>query len=43
MFYKLAYAYVTRQACRQWGQRNRGDQEFMVLQCDDPKCAPKLD
>ena len=44
IFYKLARPYHTRQAARQAGMRRQHDPaRRMVMQCADPKCAPKLD
>ena len=46
MRYRLARGFHTRQAAHQWSQRNyRGDRERdpKIEQCEDERCAPKLD
>ena len=46
MFYRVARSFSTKQACSQWAKRNYGEKlekEFMVRQCENPDCAPKLD
>ena len=43
MEWRLAWPYRSKQAARQWGQRNRPDQNIRVEECYLRKCAPKLD
>lgn len=43
IFYKVSRGFHTRQAARQYGMRRQPDAEKrLVLQCFDPRCAPKL-
>ena len=43
MLYRLARAFHTRQAARQWAKRWYPDRPCTVRECFKPECAPKLD
>ena len=36
-------AFWSRQAANQWCKRNKGGRKWMVQQCEEPACAPRLD
>ena len=41
MQYRLAKAFNTPQAARQWAKRNYSEREVVIQQCDDPRCVAK--
>ena len=43
-FFRLTRGFHTRQAARQYAKRRQSDSsQFMVLECRNPGCRPKLD
>ncbi|MDE0205996.1 MAG: hypothetical protein OXP66_08210 [Candidatus Tectomicrobia bacterium] len=43
MQYRLARGFWSKQAARQWAQRNRPDDQIRVEACENERCAPRLD
>ena len=41
MQYRLAKAFNTPQAARQWAQRNYEGRDIVIQQCPDPRCVAK--
>ena len=42
IYYFVKRGFHTRQAARQWAQRRKPKDEFMVRQCECEKCRPPL-
>jgi len=42
-WFRLAKAWHGNPAAFQWAKHNYPDTPFMVIECDNPRCKPKLD